>query len=112
MPFREVHQLDDRCVQPVAGEVCPKRWIAILIIVVSVGVIFAIGMLLPSELAPMEDKGRFTIMSTAPEGTSFEVMDRYANQIIAIVDTLPEKTALIAVTSPGLALQPRLIQAL
>jgi multidrug efflux pump len=49
----------------------------------------------------MEDKGRFTIMSTAPEGTSFELMDGYAKQMIGIADTIPEKTALLAVTSPG-----------
>ena len=77
------------------------RWIAILIMVVSVGIILGIGILIPSELAPMEDKGRFTIMSTAPEGTSFEAMDKYEMQMIGIVDTIPEKSAILAVTSPG-----------
>lgn len=48
----------------------------------------------------MEDKGRFIINSTAPEGTSFEKMDAFQQELIGIVDTLPEKENIIAVTAP------------
>lgn len=78
-----------------------KRWLAIVIMVISVGMIFGIGALIPSELAPMEDKSRMQIVSTAPEGTSFELMDSYINQIITLVDTIPEKESILAVTAPG-----------
>jgi len=77
------------------------RWLAILIVVVSMGIILGIGALIPTELAPMEDKSRSQIMSTAPEGTSFELMDKYIRQISAIADTIPEKESMMAITAPG-----------
>lgn len=57
---------------------------------------------LQTELAPMEDKGRFQIRSTAPEGTSFERMDEYQQKLISLVDTLPEKDNILGVTSPSM----------
>ncbi|HMN04566.1 MAG TPA: efflux RND transporter permease subunit [Flavobacteriales bacterium] len=77
------------------------RWLAWVIMVVSVGLIFLVGSQLRSELAPLEDKGRFMVMSTAPEGTSFEMMNDYLTNIIETVDTLPERQALISVTAPS-----------
>ncbi|MEI7896242.1 MAG: efflux RND transporter permease subunit [bacterium] len=77
------------------------RWLAILVMLVSLGIILGIGMLIPSELAPMEDKSRMQLMSTAPEGTSFELMERYMNQMISVVDTIPEKESILAITAPG-----------
>ncbi len=78
-----------------------RRWLAILIMAVSLALVGVIGSMIPSELAPMEDKSRMQLMCTAPEGTSFELMDRYMNQMIAIADTIPEKETLIAITAPG-----------
>ncbi|MDX5325714.1 MAG: efflux RND transporter permease subunit, partial [Bacteroidota bacterium] len=77
-----------------------RKW-AFAIMGISVAMIFLIGSLIPSELAPMEDKSRLRLFSSAPEGTSFERMDEYVLDILDIVDTLPEKEAVIAVTSPG-----------
>lgn len=78
-----------------------RRWLAILIMLASVGLIMGIGSLIPSELAPMEDKSRLSITSTAPEGTSFEVMDDYMLSLLKVVDTIPEKTNFLALTAPG-----------
>lgn len=78
-----------------------RRWIALAIMLVSIGMIFLIGNDIPSELAPMEDKSRLSISATAPEGTSFELMDKYIMEIANYVDTIPEKEAMIAFTSPG-----------
>jgi len=78
-----------------------RRWIAILIMGVSIAIIFLIGSQIPSELAPMEDKGRISIQATAPEGTSFELMDAYIKSLVDFTDTLPEKKALMALTAPG-----------
>ncbi|WPP53290.1 efflux RND transporter permease subunit [Catalinimonas niigatensis] len=77
------------------------RWTAIVIMFLSIGAIVLLGALLPSELAPLEDKSRIRILSTAPEGTSFELMDDYVMELLNVVDTLQEKAALVAVTSPG-----------
>ena len=78
-----------------------RAWIAWIIMITCIGLIIWNGMSLQSELAPMEDKSRFQIMSNAPEGTSFERMDQHQQQIIGLVDTLPEKANLLAVTSPS-----------
>jgi multidrug efflux pump len=77
------------------------KWLSFVIILGSVALVFGLGRLLPSELAPLEDKGRLRIFSTAPEGTSYEMMDDYIKQIVDMTDTLPEKESLLSVTSPG-----------
>jgi len=78
-----------------------KRWLAIPIVLVCIAIIFLIGSRLQTELAPMEDKSQINISSTAPEGTSFQQMDKFEKEIIALVDTLPEKESFTATTSPG-----------
>ncbi len=41
--------------------------------------------LLPTEYAPAEDRGAFSIILRAPEGASFEYMDGYARQMEAVL---------------------------
>lgn len=77
------------------------RYWAFFIIAGSLGIILYFGSQLPSELAPMEDKSRMRIQISAPEGTSFEGMDKYMRQIGKIADTIPEKTSMMVLTSPG-----------
>ncbi|MCB0637471.1 MAG: efflux RND transporter permease subunit [Lewinella sp.] len=77
------------------------KWVAFLIVALSAGLIYFLGRELPSELAPMEDKARLRIFATAPEGTSYEMMDAYIKELVDLTDTLPEKRALLSVTSPG-----------
>jgi hydrophobe/amphiphile efflux-1 (HAE1) family protein len=77
------------------------RWAAIVIMVISLGIVVGIGAQLPSELAPLEDKSRLQIISTAPEGTSYELMDQYISKIIDLVDTLDVKESILSVTAPG-----------
>lgn len=68
------------------------RWMAILILI---GSGFAISFLwpaIPSEMAPLEDRSRVNISSTAPEGTSFDYMARYSDEISKLIDSLvPEQ---------------------
>jgi multidrug efflux pump len=78
-----------------------KRWLALLVMVASLAIIFGLGSFLPSELAPMEDKSRLTVNSTAPEGTSYEAMYAYMDKLQAVVDTLPEKDVITAMTAAG-----------
>ena len=78
-----------------------KPWWAFIMMGVAISMIFIFGSQLQSELAPMEDKGRVQIMSTAPEGTSYEKMDEYQTELLGIVDTMKERQSIIAVTSPG-----------
>ncbi len=78
-----------------------RKWAAFVVIGISVAMILGIGSQLPSELAPMEDKGRLRIFATAPEGTSYEMMDEYIEQLVLMADTIPEKESILSVTSPG-----------
>jgi multidrug efflux pump len=78
-----------------------RRWLAPVIMAVSVAIIFGLGSRLRSELAPMEDRSRLMINATAPEGTSFEAMYDYMKKIVATVDSLPEKDVIVSVTGFG-----------
>jgi multidrug efflux pump len=77
-----------------------KRWLAFPVFLLMLGIIFLVGSQLKSELAPMEDKSQLRIISTAPEGTSFEAMDNYQVKLMELLDTIPEKAFLLGVTSP------------
>jgi multidrug efflux pump len=62
----------------------------------------------PASSRPNEDKSRFMVQSTAPEGTSFELMNAYLANIINVVDTMPESSGiLISVTAPGFGYSQR-----
>ncbi|MEJ5351611.1 MAG: efflux RND transporter permease subunit [Melioribacteraceae bacterium] len=79
-----------------------KRWLAFVIMIVSIIIIFLIGTNLQSELAPIEDRGEIRVQSTMPEGTSFEMMDRYIQQMTKILqDSIKETEAIISVTAGG-----------
>lgn len=77
------------------------RWLAWPISFAAAGAIYYFLMVLPTELAPMEDKSGFRVNMTAPEGTSFEVMDEYMVEVLKILDTIPEKKSFGAITSPS-----------
>lgn len=78
-----------------------RPWIAFILMGICIALFIWNYLGLQTELAPMEDKGRFQIRSTAPEGTSFERMDAHQQQLISLIDTMPEKDNIIAVTSPN-----------
>ncbi len=79
-----------------------RRWLALPIVALSVGLIFWVGGLLPNELAPLEDRSAFRVSVTAPEGASYEYTDFFMKKLTAFVlDSVPEKKALLSVTAPG-----------
>jgi hydrophobe/amphiphile efflux-1 (HAE1) family protein len=79
-----------------------KRWIAIPIILIAMGVIVGINMLLPKELAPMDDRSAMRLSVTAPEGASFEYTDQFMDKVADFVmDSIPEKEIILCVTAPG-----------
>jgi len=78
------------------------RWMATLIVLACLGMIWFIFQNLQSELAPIEDRSQFRLSISAPEGTSFDYMETYMNRLTQfMVDSIPEKKILISVTSPG-----------
>ncbi|MBL0146783.1 MAG: efflux RND transporter permease subunit [Chitinophagaceae bacterium] len=78
------------------------RWIALPIIVACFLVIWFIGRNLQSELAPMEDRSAFRLSVTAPEGTSYDAMDKYMDRLIKFInDSVSEKKYAVSMTAPG-----------
>ncbi len=79
-----------------------KRWLAFVIMIAFIGLIYVVGSNLQSELAPIEDRGELQVRSTMPEGTTFESMDKYImNMINVIQDSVKEADAMISVTAGG-----------
>lgn len=78
------------------------RWMSWVIIIACVGIIFFIGRGMQSELAPMEDRSQFRLQVTAPEGTSFDYMDKYLDRVTNFVlDSVPEKNTVLSITAFG-----------
>lgn len=77
-----------------------RRWLAFPVFALILISLLVTGSFLHSELAPMEDKSQLRIISTAPEGTSYEAMDNYQENLMHLLDTIPEKAFLLGVTSP------------
>ncbi|HZY79235.1 MAG TPA: efflux RND transporter permease subunit [Cyclobacteriaceae bacterium] len=78
------------------------RWLAFVIIVASVGLIYYLGTGIPSELAPLEDRSEFRVQATAPEGSTFEYMDAYVRELAAFIEQeVPERVGVMSVTAPA-----------
>ncbi|HXG39017.1 MAG TPA: efflux RND transporter permease subunit [Bacteroidota bacterium] len=78
------------------------RWLGFAIMAVALVMIFVFGSVLRSELAPLEDRSRLQVSSTAPEGVSFEYMDAYMQRLSSTVaENVPEREAIMAMTAPG-----------
>ncbi len=78
------------------------RWLAFVILIGCIGTVIVLFRNLKQELAPMEDRSQFRLGLTAPEGTSFEAMDKYVDRLSAfMMDSVPEKEVVLSVTSPG-----------
>ncbi len=54
-------------------------------------------LLIPSELAPTEDRGTIVTVASGPEGASLAYTDRYVKQIEALGKTIPEVNRIFAV---------------
>ncbi|MBL7778310.1 MAG: efflux RND transporter permease subunit [Chitinophagales bacterium] len=81
-----------------------RRWLAFPILAVCILLIFIISKNLQSELAPLEDRSVFRLSVSAPEGTSYEYMDRYIGRIVNfMMDSVPENKIVLSVTAPGFA---------
>jgi multidrug efflux pump len=79
-----------------------RRWLALVIVAVSMasGTWFFLN--LKQELAPVEDRSMFMVNATAQEGATFDYMDGYVDKMIkAVGEAVPEADMLLSVTAPG-----------
>jgi multidrug efflux pump len=82
------------------------RWVAWVIMISLVGVIYGLFKTgaIPSELAPLEDRGQLRISATAPEGATFDYMLNFTDEFTKfIMKDIPaeERNAIYTITSPG-----------
>ena len=77
------------------------RWVALLILVLCVVTSVLIGTNLQSELAPLEDRNQFRLQVTAPEGTAFDFMESYIDNIVVfLMDSVPESRIIYSLAGP------------
>lgn len=84
------------------GKFMNVRWVGLVIIALCLVSVYAISTQLQSELAPMEDRNQFRLSLSAPEGTAYDYMDEYVNDMVQFVmDSIPEYRTALSVTAPG-----------
>lgn len=78
------------------------RFLAPVILVLSGIGIYFLWTRIPSEMAPLEDRSQLRIMSTAPEGSSFEYMERYVDELTAFLQQeVPEQNLTMSLVGRG-----------
>ncbi|WP_443936686.1 efflux RND transporter permease subunit [Pedobacter sp. MW01-1-1] len=79
-----------------------RRWVAVPIILVCLGLIVVFWKLLPKETAPYDDRSAININVSTPEGASFDYTDKFIMKLNdMIIDSVPEKNVNITITSPN-----------
>lgn len=84
------------------GKFMNVRWVAFGIVALCIASFIFIFLNIQSELAPMEDRNQFRLSIIAPEGTAYDYMDSYVDQLVHFVeDSVPEARTILSVTAPG-----------
>ena len=86
------------------GKFMKFRWMAFLLIIAMGGGIYLLFNTIPTELAPVEDRGEIRVSMAGPEGATFAYMDRVINGMVdGFMEEIPkeERARIISVTSPG-----------
>ncbi len=79
-----------------------KRYMALIIIILAGGLIAWMWTLLPSEMAPLEDRGYVSINARATEGATYEYMTSYMDQIAPVVkEQVPESDNIMMMVGMG-----------
>ena len=79
-----------------------RKWLSFPILLVCIGLIGLFYSLLQKETAPYDDRSFIRLSVAAPEGSSYEYMDRLMDDITNLInDSVPEKKVSLVLTSPG-----------
>ncbi|HNS18076.1 MAG TPA: efflux RND transporter permease subunit [Bacteroidales bacterium] len=80
------------------------RWVVWPIFAVVAVLIILLGRGLHSELAPLEDRSNVRITTLGPEGSSFEYMEKYMDELSQYVaDSIPEAIRNFSIIAPSLS---------
>lgn len=78
------------------------RWVAILITCIMIVIIGILWNVIPSEMAPLEDRSQITINTRGAEGATYEYIRDYTEDIDMLVDSLiPNAESVTARVSNG-----------
>ncbi|MDL5510889.1 efflux RND transporter permease subunit [Arenibacter sp. M-2] len=79
-----------------------RKLLSFPILLACIGLIALFYGLLQKETAPYDDRSFIRLSVTAPEGSSYEYMDRLMDDITDLInDSVPEKKVSLVLTSPG-----------
>src|SRR5690606_28878453 len=78
------------------------KWLSFPILFICFGLIAFFWTHIKKETAPYEDRSLIRVNVTAPEGSSYDYMDRFMTELTELVnDSIPEKSVNLVMTSPG-----------
>lgn len=78
------------------------KWVSIVVLVFCFGLAYVFFTVLPKETAPYDDRSYVSLRVTAPEGVSYDYMDRFMTDLTQLInDSVPEKKVSLVITSPG-----------
>jgi multidrug efflux pump len=86
------------------GKFMQVRWMAFAIIILMGFGIYRFFTIIPTELAPVEDRGEMRVNITGPEGATFSYMDNVLDEMtVDFMEQIPEneREGITTVTSPG-----------
>lgn len=84
------------------GKFMKNKWWSFPVLVICVVMIGVFYSLLQKETAPYDDRSYIGLNVTAPEGVSYEYMDRFMTEMTDLInDSIPEKKVSLIITSPG-----------
>ncbi|RDI15958.1 efflux RND transporter permease subunit [Flavobacterium sp. AG291] len=79
-----------------------RKWVSFPILIICIGFIGLFYTIIQKETAPYDDRSFIGMNITAPEGASYEYMDRFMREMEELIkDSIPEKKASLVITSPG-----------
>jgi HAE1 family hydrophobic/amphiphilic exporter-1/multidrug efflux pump len=79
-----------------------RKWLSFPILIGCIGLIVLFFKTLQKETAPYDDRSYITMRVTAPEGATYDYMDRFMSELTNLInDSVPEKKVSLIITSPG-----------
>lgn len=78
-----------------------RRFLGPLLLLGALGLIYFFLTLLPRELAPLEDRGRIWVRSTAAEGVSYEYMQNFMDDVAVVTRQLVPEADVMMTQVPG-----------
>jgi hydrophobe/amphiphile efflux-1 (HAE1) family protein len=84
------------------GRFMKRKWLSFPILIICIGLIALFFSTLQKETAPYDDRSFIGVNVTAPEGASYDYMDRFMTELSDLInDSIPEKKVSLIITSPG-----------